>query len=172
MRTRVGMALLIATTVVSLVAHPSIGRAEEEPASGVPEAGRPARGSKVLIASTLYPGLGQLMNGKEHKAAIVSIAEAALVAGLVVEDRRARNALRLYEETREFRYYNDYSLHFDRRQTLIWWAVIAALYGLTDAYVDAHLSGFEETAGRRIEGGFERSAGGGGGIRIGLSLRF
>ena len=36
-----------------------------------------------MVASAAYPGLGQLLNGAEHKAAIVSAAEAVLVAALV-----------------------------------------------------------------------------------------
>jgi hypothetical protein len=111
------------------------------------------------------------MNGRESKSAVVSAAEIFLVAGLLVEDRRTRNALRLYEQTGDADYFDDYSEHYDRRQAMIWWVVIAALYGLTDAYVDAHLADFEvEPAGTgdRMISGSERDAG----LRLGLSFRF
>jgi hypothetical protein len=123
-----------------------------------------------MVASAAYPGLGQLLNGKEHKAAIVGAAEAFLIAALVVEDRRARNSLRLYKQTNSDSDYDDYSEHFDRRQTLIWWAAIAALYGLADAYVDAHLAGFEDAPAPLIESGI--GGDGGGELRLGLAFRF
>ena len=123
-----------------------------------------------MVASAAYPGLGQLLNGKESKAVIVSAVETFLIAGLIVEDRRARNSLRLYQQTNSDADYDDYSEHFDRRQTFVWWAVVAAIYGLADAYVDAHLSDFEDTPAPHLESSF----GGDGGdeFRLGLALRF
>jgi hypothetical protein len=94
------------------------------------------------------------------------------VVGLVVEDRRARNSLRLYKQTNDERYYDEYSEHFDKRQTLVWWATVAALYGLVDAYVDAHLAGFDDSAAPRVESSFGRDGAGGGEFRVGLTFRF
>jgi hypothetical protein len=127
-------------------------------------------GTTVMFASAAYPGLGQLLNDAEPKAAVVSAVEAFLIARLIVEDRRTRNLLRLYEQTNDERYYDEYSVHFDRRQALIWWAVVAALYGLADAYVDAHLASFEDSHAPRLES----SIGGetGDEVRIGLAFRF
>ena len=127
-------------------------------------------GATAMVASAAYPGLGQLMNGKEPKAVIVSAVETFLIASLVMEDRRARNSLRLYKQTNRDAYYDDYSEHFDRRQTLVWWAVVGAIYGLADAYVDAHLSDFEDDPAPHLEssfGGDER-----GEFRLGLAFRF
>jgi hypothetical protein len=103
-----------------------------------------------MFASAAYPGLGQLLNDAEPKAAIVSAVEAFLIARLVVEDRRTRNSLRLYKQTNDERYYDEYSEHFDRRQALIWWAAVTAIYGLADAYVDAHLTSFDDTHAPRL----------------------
>ena len=129
-------------------------------------------GTTAMTASAVYPGLGQLLNGTEHKAAIVCAVETFLVAGLVVEDRRARNSLRLYKQTSDERYYDEYSEHFDNRQTLVWWAAIAALYGLVDAYVDAHLAGFDDSAAPHVESSFGGNGAGGGDFRVGLIFRF
>ena len=126
----------------------------------------------AMVASAVYPGLGQLLNGTEYKAAIVCAVETFLVAGLVVEDRRARNSLRLYKQTSDERYYDEYSEHFDNRQTLVWWAAIAALYGLVDAYVDAHLAGFDDSAAPHVESSFGGDGAGGGEFRVGLAFRF
>ena len=129
-------------------------------------------GTIAMAASAAYPGFGQLLNGAEQKAAIVSAVEVILVAGLVVEDRRARNSLRLYKQTNDDRYYDDYSEHFDNRQTLVWWAAVAALFGLADAYVDAHLASFEDSPAPRMESSFGEDGAGGGEVRVGLTFRF
>ena len=129
-------------------------------------------GTTAMTASAVYPGLGQLLNGTEYKAAIVCAVETFLVAGLVVEDRRSRNSFRLYKQTGDERYYDEYSEHFDNRQTLVWWAVIAALYGLVDAYVDAHLAGFDDPAAPHVESSFGGDGAGGGEFRVGLAFRF
>ncbi len=100
--------------------------------------------AQSLLASAAYPGLGQLLNGTEAKAAVVGGVEAFLIARLVLEDRWTRNSERLYNQTGKNVYFEEYSKHFDTRQTLLWWAVVAALYGIADAYVDAHLVGFDD----------------------------
>lgn len=179
--------LLVAVLVTALVSPAALAQ------SGVGEAERPGptRGTELppepvlqeeaeterpegtvsMVASAAYPGLGQLLNGTETKAAIVSAVELALIAGLVVEDRRTRNAFRLYKQTGELRYYDEYSEHYDNRQTLVWWVAIAVLYGLADAYVDAHLAGFEDARSPFVDGDFGVSENDGG-IRLGLAVRF
>jgi len=129
-------------------------------------------GTIAMMASAGYPGLGQLLNGAEPKAAIIGVVETFLVAGLVIEDRRARNSLRLYKQTNDDRHYDDYSEHFDKRQTLVWWAAVAALYGLADAYVDAHLAGFDDSAAPRVESSFGGDGSSGGEVRVAVTFRF
>lgn len=109
-------------------------------------------GAQALLASATYPGLGQLLNGTEVKAAVVSAAGAFLGARLLLEDRWTRHSLRRYRETGDPDFFDEYSEHFDRRQTLMWWAIVAALYGLVDAYVDAHLADFDEPLSPSLEG--------------------
>ncbi|MFH1689033.1 MAG: DUF5683 domain-containing protein [Candidatus Eisenbacteria bacterium] len=166
---RAGQRAVALTAVLAMLSPAAAAAAGESVPEGVPgEADRPS-GATAMIASAAYPGLGQLMNGTEPKAAIVSAVEAFLVAGIIVEDRRARNSLRLYKQTNSDRHYDDYSEHFDRRQTLVWWAAVAVLYGLADAYVDAHLAGFEAGSTPRVESSF---GGEGGEFRLGLAFRF
>jgi hypothetical protein len=143
----------------------------EASAGESPETVRP-NGARSLVASAAYPGLGQLLNGAEVKAAVIGAAEAFLIARLVLEDRRTRNSFRRYLETGESRYFRDYSDHFDRRQTFVWWALAAVLYGLADAYVDAHLVGFDERP--PLIGGvsFPGDEGVARGIRFGIALEF
>ncbi len=130
-------------------------------------------GARVLIASAAYPGLGQFLNGTERKAAIIGGVEALLIAQLVLEDRWTRYALRNYYETGDNDYFEEYSEHFDRRQTLIWWTAILALYSITDAYVDAHLSGFDDNTPGGLDAAVAASpAARGDGFRVGFEVRF
>ncbi len=161
-----------AFTVILAVLSPAASGAADGSEPSTQGDSRRHHGTTAMVASAVYPGLGQLLNGAEPKAAIISAVEVLLVAGLVVEDRRARNSLRLYKQTNDNRYYDDYSEHFDNRQALIWWAAIAALYGLTDAYVDAHLAGFEDSPAPRVESSFGRDGTGGAEVRVGLTFRF
>ncbi|MCD4689975.1 hypothetical protein K8S17_00780 [bacterium] len=140
--------------------------AEADP---VPE--RP-NGARVLIASAAYPGLGQFLNGSERKAAIIGGTEMVLLAQLLLEDRWTRNALRHYRETGDIDYFDEYSTHYDRRQSLIWWAAIVALYSIVDAYVDAHLSGFEEGVPTGFGAAVAAAPDEDGGFRVGLEVRF
>lgn len=129
--------------------------------------------AQALVASAAYPGLGQLLAGSEKKAAVIGAAEGFLVARLVLEDRWTRNALRLYKGTGEGRYYDEYSKHFDTRQALVWWVVVAALYGLGDAYVDAELRDFDEPLPTFLDsalGALDEDAGGA--LRVGFVVRF
>ena len=130
MRHRPGASSVVLVAVLAVVVPVcAVAQDGDSPEVQAPaEAGRPS-GATVLVASAVYPGLGQLLNGAEPKAAVVSVAEAFLVAGLVLEDRRTRNAFRLYEQTGEARYFDDYSEHYDKRQALVWWVVVAALAG-------------------------------------------
>ena len=171
MRRRRATIGLIAATLTMLAA--SSGRAEDAPRTTIEQRLRPGP-TQALAASAAYPGLGQLLNGAESKAAVLGGAEAFLIARLVLEDRRTRHSLRLYNETGEGRYFDDYSEHFDRRQTLVWWVVVAALFGLADAYVDAHLDNFDVPMPAVLEG---LSAGpgdglSGDGLRLGMAFSF
>jgi hypothetical protein len=162
------VALLLWSAEASAEVGISMVRAGE---GGSPEPERPS-GTSVMLASAVYPGLGQLMNGAETKSAVVSAVEALLVTGLLVEDRRTRNAFRLYEETGASEFYDDYSQHYDRRQALIWWVALAALYGLTDAYVDANLADFDSLPVFVPESPFETSDRNGAELRFQLAFRF
>jgi hypothetical protein len=162
--------IAIACALVLASVGPAVGQERTEPGDGEPA--RPG-GAQALLASAAYPGLGQLMNGTELKAAVVGAAGAFLGARLLLEDRWTRHSLRRYRETGDSDYFDEYSEHFDRRQTLMWWAIVAALYGIADAYVDAHLADFNEPISPSLEGVLGGSSlGDPSAIRVGVALRF
>jgi hypothetical protein len=119
----------------------AIGQDAAEPGSR--GSARPG-GAQALLASAAYPGT-------ELKAAVLGGAGAFLGARLLLEDRWTRHSLRRYHETGDSDYFDEYSDHFDRRQTLMWWAIVAVLYGIADAYVDAHLADFDSLVSPSLE---------------------
>ena len=160
----------IACLVIVAATLPAYGQERTEAEGG---GGVRSGGAQALLASAAYPGLGQLLNGTEVKAAVVGATGAFLAARLLLEDRWTRHSLRRYRETGEQDYFDEYSEHFDRRQTLMWWAIVAALYGLADAYVDAHLADFDEPLSPSLEGALGGpSAGDPSAIRVGVAVRF
>ena len=84
-----------------------------------------------------------------------------------------RNTFRLYQETGDDEYFDRYSKHFDTRQNLLWWAILVGIYGIADAYVDAHLAAFDEPLSPRLEGSLAEAGGGGpDGFQLAVVVRF
>jgi hypothetical protein len=170
---RIKISWLLAGLLLSVHAGPA-GAEVADAVSSEDEPGfadRPS-GATALLASAFYPGLGQLLNENDAKAAVVGTAEAFLVARLVLEDRRTRNSLRMYKQTGDREYFDQYSDHFDRRQTLMWWAVMVALYAVADAYVDAHLGEFAGDAELSLGSGVDGPNEAADGLRLALSFSF
>ncbi len=114
------------------------------------EAGRQRRVSprSALLMSTLIPGSGQVANGHPVKGALCFAVGAGLVGKVFIEGRRAGLELdraRAATDNTEYLYhYGEYSRHFNHREDLAWWAAFFWLYAMIDAYVDAHLVGFDD----------------------------
>jgi len=118
--------------------------------------GRPVEPSyRVILRSLLYPGWGQLYNGQYLKALAVFTTEATLLSMIYTESRQASKAyadhLATHDPAVADRLYLEYSRHFDRRDSLIWWTTGLVLFSLADAYVDSHLITFEEEFGEPQE---------------------
>ncbi|MBM3306773.1 MAG: hypothetical protein FJY74_00370 [Candidatus Eisenbacteria bacterium] len=141
-------------------------------ASAAPGGAARVSPTTAIVAGVAYPGLGQLVVGSELKAAAVGAAQAFLVGSVVLEDRWAREALRAHNETGSAADYEDYSRHYDRRTAFAWWALAVGLLSVADAYVDAHLLGFDEPLipGRRDAD--QEALSGSGALRVGLAVRF
>jgi hypothetical protein len=84
----------------------------------------------ALLRSTVAPGWGQWYVGRKPKAVVLAAAAATLVwQGIVAhQDGREKD-----------------------RQKMTVWASVLWLYAMTDAYVGAHLSHFDEEV-REAEG--------------------
>lgn len=88
----------------------------------------------AMLRSMAVPGWGQWYNEKRFKAVVVMGGEMGLVIDAIVQNQLAARSEQLYQ--REY-YRNNRSL-------AIWWLGAVILYSMADAYVDAHLFGFDE----------------------------
>jgi hypothetical protein len=99
-----------------------------------------------VFLSTILPGLGQARNGHWAKASAFVVVGSLLVTKAIVESERADRYLYLSRnaptQSESDRYYAEYQTHFDRRDSLVWWAVGFWVYNMFDAYIDGHLFGF------------------------------
>jgi hypothetical protein len=87
---------------------------------------------RAVWHTALFPGWGQLSNGKRWKAAIVFAAQTGLAFGVFTQHERY-----LYHQARgETDLANFYK---DDRNRLVWWSAGLLLLSCADAYVDCHL---------------------------------
>jgi hypothetical protein len=91
--------------------------------------------TSAMLRSLAIPGWGQWHNGKKFKAAVLAGGEIGLIADAVVLNQLAAAAQTEIDRA----YYRD------NRSLAIWWLAGVLLYSLADAYVDAHLAGFDES---------------------------
>jgi hypothetical protein len=101
----------------------------------------------ALLRSLALPGWGQLYNQKYLKAGIIGIGESLLIYQTVYYYGRTNTYRDLYqnETDTELRqqYFNQFDSYRDLRNQHIWFLAITVFYSMFDAYVDAHLAGFD-----------------------------
>ncbi len=142
-------------------------------------ASAPARGPSpkgALLRSVVYPGWGQLANGKPYKACVIMAVEAYLAGVALSADRRAGDAAELAgaadSQAEAARLEDRRSYYEDRRNQYFWWLGATVLYSMLDAYVDAHLAGVSESEAGEPPVALEASAGGRGGVGLAIVARF
>lgn len=89
----------------------------------------------AMLRSLVFPGWGQWYNGKRLKALLAFGAEAGLIANTIYQNQKVQSSTTRLER--------DYYL--ENRRLSNWWLAGVALYSMIDAYVDAHLSDFDES---------------------------
>jgi hypothetical protein len=88
----------------------------------------------ALCRSALIPGWGQWYTGHRWKGVLVAGAELFFAGAAWHEDVQISRSSTASEAGQ----------HRTRRTTFVLWLVGTLVYSLADAYVDAHLYGFEE----------------------------
>jgi hypothetical protein len=126
-----------------ILAQPLRGSGETRPDSAPPplEYRNP---TGALLRSSVLPGWGQFYNDKPVKGIIMGLAETSLLAWLIAEHAAAEGARDDYSESGDPADLERYETHRQTRLDLIWYTSAAWLYGMLDAYVDAHLYCFEQ----------------------------
>jgi len=99
----------------------------------------------VMMRSVAIPGWGQAHNGKWLKMVLIGGTESAFIYGAINEDRLARDAARRGGEHPEESYYwgQVSEDHKSSKRDYIWWGAFTLLVSMGDAFVDAHLKGFD-----------------------------
>lgn len=90
---------------------------------------------KAMICSLVFPGLGQLYNGKKLKALVIFGTE----CGLLV------NSITLNQKYHQSKTQAEKDFYFENRNLSTWWFAGVILFSVLDAYVDAQLSDFDES---------------------------
>ncbi|HPN41453.1 MAG TPA: DUF5683 domain-containing protein [Candidatus Cloacimonadota bacterium] len=104
--------------------------------------------TRAMLYSALLPGGGQVYNRAWVKAGLVVGVQGWLIGSAIYNDNKkdefhnlassaAQSNDQLYYKAMETQYRN-------RFNNDIWWIGITAALSMVDAYVDAHLSDFEE----------------------------
>lgn len=101
--------------------------------------------SAIMFRSTLIPGWGQLANGKRIKAAVVLGAEGYLIYRGMRARQRESDALAAAEKdpSREALWLAEATVWNEEKRDYAWWTLFAVILSMGDAYVDAHLRGFD-----------------------------
>jgi len=94
----------------------------------------PVHPTTAMIHSLAFPGWGQLDNGRKMKAALLFVTEAALIGGYVYMNYHVK-----HDDVADWEREN---MRTDRNSFFIYW-LAAKVYGMVDAYVDAHLRDFD-----------------------------
>ncbi len=103
-----------------------------------------------LFLSMIFPGGGQIYNGRYIKAGIYAALEGVLIYGALKQNQRMEDAKeelfyyrKIGDQTRinEYEYYvNTYT---NERNNFIWMSIAAVLLSAGDAYVDSHFKSFK-----------------------------
>ena len=103
-----------------------------------------------LFLSFVFPGGGQIYNGRYVKAAVYAALEGVLIYGAWKQDKRldkVKDDLSYYKEIddpykiREYEYYVD--RYRNERNNFIWMSIGAVLLSAGDAFVDSHFKSFK-----------------------------
>jgi len=106
---------------------------------------------KVMLRSAVVPGWGQLYNHQFIKAALVAAGEGFIIYKtldeLKLENEAIDRVASLPAGPDQDLAFEEQTVHYNRKISWIWWGVAAHLLSMADAYVDAHLSTFEDDFG-------------------------
>jgi len=119
---------------------------------------------KAAALSFFIPGGGQFYNESYLKSGIILTVEGTLLGITIYHHLKSENYYNKYKKTMSVDYYQRYLNYYYKRQNDLWWVGTVILLSTIDAFVDAHLSDFQEQK-RKIHLKFE-------GDKLSLSYNF
>lgn len=119
----------------------------------------------ALLRSVAVPGWGQFYNHKYVKSAVVFSAESFFLVKAAQWWKKTEDQYDRVQESSSGREFTTYINYRDRRNDYLWLAGLSVFLSMFDAYVDAHLSGFDVDLTPDFEG--SRSS-----AQLKLSYRF
>ena len=138
--------IFVTSTEAQVMPSDTLKTDQEKAIKLVPHTENPRMKSPTgaLIRSALFPGWGQFYTEHYIKSGVIFCIESGLVISALVQDKKAKDA---YQTD-----YAEYLDRLDRRNGYLWWTAGVIVISMIDAYVDAHLFGFDEDqASLRIE---------------------
>lgn len=103
-----------------------------------------------LFLSFVFPGGGQIYNGRYLKAGIYAALEGVLIYGAVKQNQRmndAKDDLEHFRDIGDLERINEYEYYVDtytnERNNFIWMSAAAVLLSAGDAFVDSHFKSFK-----------------------------
>ncbi len=99
---------------------------------------------KAALYGAMFPGAGQVYNGRWFKAAMILSLEVISIYQWTLNGDIYKNYESGNYDLRKQRY-------LEKRNKFAWWAVFMYAYGMLDAVVDAHLNPFKSVMSENIE---------------------
>ena len=94
---------------------------------------------KAALSALVFPGGGQLYNGKKLKAGLIISMEVYSILNWYTNSVLYNN----YDEQNNSKYPLPKYRYLEKRNKYVWWIGFVYIYGLIDAIVDAHLQPFD-----------------------------
>jgi len=94
---------------------------------------------KAALSALVFPGGGQLYNGKKLKAGLIISMEVYSILNWYTNSFLYNN----YDEQNNSKYPLPKYRYLEKRNKYVWWIGFVYIYGLIDAIVDAHLQPFD-----------------------------
>ncbi|MCD4818792.1 MAG: hypothetical protein K8S23_08885 [Candidatus Cloacimonetes bacterium] len=104
----------------------------------------PKKPLKAAIFSLVLPGGGQYYNGSKMKFAFVFAVESSLIGITSYHIYRSERYYNKYKSSLNETDYQNYLKYYYKLKNDYWWIGTTVILSMIDAYVDAHLSDYDE----------------------------
>ena len=104
----------------------------------------PKKPLKAAIFSLIVPGGGQYYNGSKMKFAFIFALESSLIAITSYHIYKSEHYYDIYKSSLNETDYQNYLKYYYKQKNDYWWLGMTVVLSMIDAYVDAHVSDYDE----------------------------